>query len=479
MEDARMLWKCSFRLGLLALLGGAAAVQAQAPLSTFQPVIRSGPVYVRADPAPAAAPPATPAPAPGTTAPPAVGTAPTPEATSPGNPETRAEAPAADQGTTPPAPPALGPTPLLDVKILQGLVTGDDPNPWLHMAGWADFDYTYRSTGKGINNVAPVMNRFGDEFLTRQLGLYLFKPLDEKTWSWGFNSIFIGGADASFLTPIGGGYKNTNPRFGSDFTDLNVTAHLPVLTDGGIDVKAGRQTTVLGPMGALPWQRYFDSSDYAWYNMEEGRFTGVSAVWHVSKRLDWYNGFEEGWGSFFDDNTSGVDYITQLTYWLDEEAKNTKVWTTVLTGPTSQFSGANTTVLELGIQHNWSPCVYQIVDTQMVWSKGPVAAPVPPGYNENAYDVYTYLGTHVNKCLDLNSRLEWYDDVDGLGYAGGFGNHQHTNYYEVTLGPDYHPYKWIQFRPEIRYDYASHANFGPNNDQRSQLSLAAEVLFKF
>ncbi len=145
-----------------------------------------------------------------------------------------------------------------------------------------------------------------------------------------------------------------------------------------MDVKAGRQTTVLGPMGALPWQRYFDSSDYAWYNMEEGRFTGVSAVWHINKRLDWYNGFEEGWGSFFDDVTTGVDYITQLTYWLDEEAKKTKVWTTVLTGPTSRSSGANTTVLELGLQHNWNEtCVYQIVDTQMVWSKGPVGRRSP------------------------------------------------------------------------------------------------------
>ena len=89
-----------------------------------------------------------------------------------------------------------------------------------------------------------------------------------------------------------------------------MTAHLPILTDGGVDIKAGRQTTVLGPMGALPWQRPFDSSDYAWYNMEEGRFTGVSAVWHVNKQLDWYNGFELGWGSFYDDATVGADYIT-------------------------------------------------------------------------------------------------------------------------------------------------------------------------
>ena len=367
----------------------------------------------------------------------------------------------------------------MDVKILQNLLTGDDPKPWLHVAGWMDFDYTYRSTGSGENNVAPVMNRFGDEFLTRQLGLDLFKPLDETTWSWGFNAIFIAGADASFLTPIGGGWNNTNPRFGADFTDLNLTAHLPILTDGGVDVKAGRQTTVLGPMGALPWQRYFDSSDYAWYNMEEGRYTGVSAVWHISKQLDWYNGFEEGWGSFFDDVTTGVDYITQINYWLDCEAKKTKVWTTLLTGPTSRSSGANTTVLELGLQHNYDETFYQIVDTQMVWSKGPVAAVPPPGYNENAYDVYTYIGAHLDKCWDVNSRFEWYDDLDGLGYAGGFGNGVHTNYYEITLGPDYHPYKWIQFRPEIRYDYADHPNFGPNNDKQNQLSIAAEVLLKF
>ena len=48
----------------------------------------------------------------------------------------------------------------------------------------------------------------------------------------------------------------------------------------------------------------------------------------------------------------------------------------------------------------------------------------------------------------------------------------------MTLGPDYHPYKWIQFRPEIRYDYATHPNFGPDYDKQRQISLAAEVLLR-
>ncbi len=350
------------------------------------------------------------------------------------------------------------------------------------MSGWADFDYTFRSTGRGINNVAPVMNRFGDEFLARQLGIYITKPLTQEL-SWGFNVIFIGGADAAFLTPTAGGWSNSNPRFGSSFTDLNVTAHLPILTEGGVDIKAGRQTTVLGPIGALPWQRYFDSSDYAWYNMEEGRYTGVSAVWHISKQLDWYNGVEiGGWGVFFDNAVRGVDYITQINYWLDCEAKTTKVWTTVLTGPTSFADGnrgLNTTTLEFGILHNYNEYWYQIVDSQFVYSRGTVGgAPVPPGYIERAYDVYTYIGRHLDCHWDVNARFEYYYDNDGGGYAGGFGVPK-TSYLEVTLGPDYHPTKWLQIRPEIRYDHASNPNFGPNNTQRNQLSLAFEALFKF
>src|SRR5207237_813401 len=164
--------------------------------------------------------------------------------------------------------------------------------------------------------------------------------------------------------------------------------------------------------------------------------------------------------------------------WLDEDAKNTKVWTTVLTGPTGKFSTGNTTTTEIGIQHNWSKYVYQIIDSQICYSKAPIFVAKGPGYQERAYDVYTYLGTHLSACLDLNSRFEWYKDVDGGGYPGGFGVPK-TDYYAATLGVDYHPVKWVQFRPEIRYDHATHPNFGELNDKRDQLSLAAEMPLKF
>ena len=367
-----------------------------------------------------------------------------------------------DDGKSP-----LGPTPFPAVGILQNWIFGDDAKDTkYHFGGWIDMDYTYNSTGHGPGanpsggpSIAPVMNRFGDEFLVRELGLMITRDLDKSTWSWGFNIIAIAGSDAAFLAPTKGWYAQTDPRFGFDFTDLNLTAHMPILTDGGVDVKIGRQTTILGPMGALSWQRPFNSSDYAWYNMEEGRYTGISTVWHINKQLDWYNGLEWGWGTFFAQKGPAPQYITNISYWLDKEAKDTKVWTTLLTGPTTDGSYANTTVFEFGLQKNWDRYFYTILDTQMVYSRGPVFGLAPPGYIERAYDVYTYNGVHLNKCWDVTTRLEYYYDADGGGYAGGFGIPK-TSYYEATIGLNYHPTKWLEIRPEVRYDGSNNPAFG-------------------
>lgn len=445
-----------------------------APVVPVMPVSQESPFQVIPAPAATAIPPQA-APA----QPKLGGPAPAPGGTPP---ETRT--PYIEEAAGQPSDDApLGPTPLLKVGILQGLIFGDDADKAKYkVAGWLDADYTYRSSGRGITPIAPVENRFGNEFLMREIGLLISRPLDKTCLSWGFNVIFIAGADASFLTPTAGGWRNTDPRFGTSFTDLNLTAHLPILTEGGVDIKAGRQTTVLGPMGALAWQRPLNSSDYAWYNLEEGRYTGVSANWNISKQLSWYNGIEYGgWGVFFDGATRQWDYITQINYWLDCDASKTKVWTTVLTGPTGRFQrNGNTTAVEAGILHNWNKYIYTIVDFQMNYSKAPIFGnPVPAGYLERAYDVYMYTGVHLNCKWDATVRLEWYRDVDGQPfYPGGFGAPR-TNYFAPTIGLNYHPTKWAEFRPEIRYDNASNPRFGQNFDRRDQLTISGDILLKF
>ena len=68
--------------------------------------------------------------------------------------------------------------------------------------------------------------------------------------------------------------------------------------------------------------------------------------------------------------------------------------------------------------------------------------------------------------------------MDGGGYPGGFGIPR-TDYFAVTYGLDYHPTKWLQFRPEIRYDHATNPAFGAAQDHRDQLTVATELLLNF
>ena len=78
----------------------------------------------------------------------------------------------------------------------------------------------------------------------------------------------------------------------------------------------------------------------------------------------------------------------------------------------------------------------------------------------------------MNPKLDANGRAEWF--LDNKGTRTGFA----TNYYEVTLGFDYHPVNCLRIRPEVRGDFADDPVFRNGRD-KSQLTLAIEGLLSF
>jgi hypothetical protein len=373
---------------------------------------------------------------------------------------------------------ALGPTPVEDVRILQNLIFGERASRF-KIYGWLETEYDFRTTGRGPTNVAPLMDRFGDEFMLRELAFRIERQLDPRELSWGFTIQPYAGSDAAFLNPIRGAMiQNPNPRFGFDLGELNVTAHLPVLTEGGVDIKAGRQSTVIGSQGSMaPW-RIFASSDYQWAFAEDHFFTGISANWHVTQLLDIYNGIEWGWNTFYTELTEQPTYIGQINYWLTDERK-TCLTSTVLTGPERTNSSRNTTVVELRVVENWYQYLTQIVQSHLGFSGANTFGPFLG--HENFYGVWNIFQFHVTPKLDTNFRTEWYDDVEGHGFPGGTGFR--NNYVELTFGLDYHPTPWLQIRPEIRSDFADHTPaFGATDNihlHRDQLTVALEVLVKF
>lgn len=371
----------------------------------------------------------------------------------------------------------FGATPVSDVRFLMdGLgfknAFGDST---IRTFGWVEMGHTGASSGTGLLSVQPRQNRFGNEFLFNQIGFVIQKPLRQNEFDLGFNVRYFAGADAALGQPKGGiGYPVGNPRFGQDFRDLYISAHLPVLTDGGIDLKFGRMNTIIGYNGFLSPYRPFYSSDYQFFYSQDGAFTGLLSDLHVNDRLDVWNGVTLGANTFFTKRSeNSICYIGQVNYWVTD-AHRTRLTASVYAGPNAIFAapgmaGVFDTTLEFRLQQNWSERFTQIVQSNMGWD---AQTPVGTG---SWYGVYTVGLFHLTEKVDTNFRAEWFEDVQGTrtGIA--------ADYVEVTLGLNWHPCKYIEFRPEIRGDFASKPAYGVDGAHTdfSQLTGGISTLIKF
>jgi hypothetical protein len=472
-----------FAIGLATLLGGAASVQAQAPMvlpppaawpwtvNYFSPgdwMIRpTAGFFQAAEPEPIAPPKNGDAlkPMPAATLPPAGSSC----CTSPAcGGSACGKNPCCDDG------PPWGPTAPEDVNLF-GCNRGCGGT---RVYGWLDAGYTYASVGPGLLNVETRENRFGDELLLNQAAIVLEKPLQGgHEFSWGYNATFYAGADAALLRPEGGIDRTDDPRWGYDFRQLYLSAHLPVLTEGGMDVKFGRQGTIIGYESALAPYRPFYSNDYQWFYSEDGAWTGLLTNLHVNKQLDVLNGVTMGANTFFTFRGDAPTYIGQINYWL-QESRKTLISLGTQQGNQAIFSatppGSWIGTYEVRLQQQWSKRLFQVVQTNFGWEYSvPQLGTVNWGgvYNMFIYQLTPKLGTGI--------RTEWFDDPQGsrIGVPG--------NYEEITWNVDYHPYKWVSIRPEVRGDFNSNVNaFGvgdPPNQRlnRSQLTAAVDLLLKY
>jgi hypothetical protein len=375
------------------------------------------------------------------------------------------------------AAPRLGPTPITNVRILMDYLGVADlvGDSGIRTYAWLEGGYTGASTGSGLLSVEPRQNRFGNEFLLNQIGWAIQKPLQQDQFDIGFMVRYFAGADAALGAPKGGiGNPPGNPQFGQDFRDLYLSAHLPILTDGGVDVKVGRMNTIIGYNGFLAPFRPFYSSDYQFFYSQDGAFTGFLTDLHVNKQLDIWNGMTLGANTFFTLRANdSYCYIGQVNYWLTEEQR-TRLTASVYAGPHALFAAPNLagtfdSMVELRLQQDWSERFTQILQCNMGWDAN---TPVGTG---SWYGLYLISIYHVNSQIDGLVRVEWFDDVKGT--RTGID----TNYAEVTLGTNYHPLKWLEFRPEIRGDFAGAPAFGVNgtHTNRSQLTGGISFLVKF
>ena len=367
--------------------------------------------------------------------------------------------------------------------------------------GWIQNSFTGNANGTpgNLSNVTVFPNHLANQWQGNQYYFILEKSLEpssEINFGFRFDTLF--GNDWQFTKDVGlfdNAFK-TNSFLGVDLPQIYVSAHLPLLTQNGIDIKGGRFYSPAGfesPMAiyrpGLSVPNIFNYTVFTYFGM-------LSTV-HWNDRVDLYYGVVNGpnrwidtsyvWNNLIgfswkspDDRTLVNNYFRvgpdQFPYFPREDAQFP------LPGfpPPPYMAGKrnvgythrpryyNSSLLS----HRWSDRLNEVFEGDFVIDTD------SPGFGVNGAPKTTYIFGFVHWLLyDFDEKVMgyWRSEIftDPSGAATGLAD----TYYDVTLGFRYQPKPWLWIRPEARYDWVATSHPYSDGTRSSQLTLAVDVIF--
>ncbi len=150
-----------------------------------------------------------------------------------------------------------------------------------------------------------------------QAVLTIQRPLDPKatTYDFGFKVQALVGEDARYTHFLGELDYAIHSRTQIDIVEAHALAHLPWLTEGGIDVKVGQFVTPLGAEVITAGDNLFYSHSYI-FNFGPFKHTGILTTTHVNSWLDVFAGVTTGENTSIGwpgDNNSSASLLGGLT----------------------------------------------------------------------------------------------------------------------------------------------------------------------
>ncbi|MEJ0017125.1 MAG: outer membrane beta-barrel protein [Acetobacteraceae bacterium] len=370
-------------------------------------------------------------------------------------------------------------------------------------------------------NFGRLFDDRANQPLLNQLMLTANKPLDPKAegFDWGFKLQAFYGSDARYTHFLGIWDQNPGPGYRNQFdvTEANVLLHLPVLTEGGIDVKAGLFTTPIGYETIDPSTNMFYSHSYIFNFGLPLKHTGILTTTHVSPLLDIYLGVDSGINTTIgccrgDNNGKPGGIIGFGLNMFDGE-----VTFLALThiGPENPSRG-------LAPAFNANKYLRYVSDAYVVWKATDKLtfvtdfnwirddflgnAPFATGNPKpaNGFGVAQYMSLALSETVTFNARAEVFRD-DNNAFVAAFGNNNDfarvqlgmvpygpiffsnkpTTYGAITVGltikPELPaPVSGLMIRPELRVDSALNgAKPFKNGNASSAVTFASDFVLTF
>jgi hypothetical protein len=384
------------------------------------------------------------------------------------------------------------------VKLL-----GLEDSPY-NLFGWIQGSYTGNPARprNGLNfGVNP--NYLANTWLFQQLYFVAERPLDparNDEYHYGFRFDNLFGSDWMQYHMVGlFDGLNRSKFFGWEPVQFFGEVHLPWLTEDGIDVKGGRFFSLGGYEDALAPGRPLNSTGYVFSYAQPFTHFGVMTTWHVTDRLNWFNGAVNGWDRWINARyrwgyAGGIvwdsaDSRTNATLTLNvgpnqfpsffpahySTAPNGVPQPPFLAGRQNILYGNNNAVLLTGVLiHQWTERLSSVVDGDFGYETA-VPGVGPGGVTTNGawYGLASWTLYGLTEHLTGVYRAEFFRDERGV--RTGFND----TFYEMTLGLIYKPWTWFWVRPEVRWDWAN--GTAPYDDEKShnQLTFGFDTIFLF
>lgn len=357
--------------------------------------------------------------------------------------------------------------------------------------GHTDVGFTYNPDHPNDHiNFGRLFDDKSNQILLNQTLLTAERTLDPlaKGFDWGFKLQFMLGTDARYTQFLGEFEDLYDSRYQPDVVEAYLNLHFPILTPGGIDVKAGQFVTLEGAEVIDSTGNFFYSHSYIFNFGIPFKHTGVLATTHLNKYIDLYTGITEGVNCGLEDNNDSVSFhggvglnlldgkVTTLasTHIGAENPNNNhdKRYLNDIT-TTIKLSEKLTSITDLNYTHD------QTLD------------------GVDCYGAAQYFTYAFKDWLSAGVRGEIFRDPQGFYVAAfpsndGFTDVQEgeptrvipggkTTYGALTFGLNIKPIKNLLIRPEVRFDRALNGDTKPFNDynDRNMFTAALALTYSF
>ncbi|MGE5517084.1 MAG: outer membrane beta-barrel protein [Bacteroidota bacterium] len=368
----------------------------------------------------------------------------------------------------------------------------------------AGITVTDSSPDSGVN-FGHLLTDKHDQVLLNQFMLTAQKDLDPKAagYDWGFKAQGFYGSDARYTHFLGVFDRNPDSRNQFDITEANLLGHLPLLTEGGIDVKAGLYTTPMGSEVIPASGNTFYSHSYIFNFGLPYKHAGVLTTTHANPMVDVYLGVDTGVNTTFGNRGDNNDRLAGLAG-LGLNLMDGQLTILGLShfGAENPSRGPNGSPAanHQGRYINDISAIYKATDkltltTELNYIKDDLAE--AQGYGIAQYGVYA-----VNDWLSLGARGEVWWDPNHFFVAAFPGNRDFVNvergqptertviqpgvrttYGALTIGANIKPQglpaqvEGLTLRPELRYDRAlNDVNAFDDLRSRDQWSAAIDLV---